>query len=211
MKKRPIPILALALGLLALGSCQQKTDHEDKYFEVIGEYEQQTPEAGYRLNLSYNGPIDKRDEFVAWADSLKQKVPNMVKTNEGIFVNYMPEQAGKKIRKDMYQTNVTYLLTVADSTLYGQLTKDLLKRDFAFNINVMGVYLDPASKAKLQQDMMQKALDNAKTKLDFLTGKDRAYEIVSIEELDNNTPYGPEYYDYNRKMVARLKVKAELD
>ena len=59
--------------------------------------------------------------------------------------------------------------------------------------------------------MLQQALNDAKIKLSFLAGQDRTYEIIGIEELDNTTPYGPEYYDFNRRKMARIRVKARLD
>ncbi|WP_347156736.1 SIMPL domain-containing protein [Pontibacter chitinilyticus] len=212
MKERTLVLLALACSLTAFSSCTtRQSDAGENYLQVIGEYEQQMPEAGYRLNLSYNGPVAKRDQFVTWADSLQRKVPNMVKTNENIFINYMPEQMGQKIKPDMYQTSVTYMLTVEDSTLYGQIAKDLLRRNIPFSINVMGTFLNPSQKIKLQETMMEQALQNARTKLSFLAGKGRKYEIIGVEELDNTAPYGPEYYDFNRKMVSRIKVKARLE
>lgn len=203
---------ALLLALGALSGCEtRQAEGEATYLEVIGEHEQQMPEAGYRLNLSYNGPLDKRDQFVAWADSLKKTVPSMAKTNESIYLNYMPEQMGLPVTRAMYQTNVTYLLNAADSALYNRITNDLLRRNFPFNVNVLGAYLEPAQKTELQQQMMQKALDNAKTKLGYLSAPtNRTYQIVSMEELDSATPYGPEYYDYNRRLMMRIKVKARL-
>lgn len=211
MKKHHVLSIIVMLGLGTLAGCQPIEEApEQNYLEVIGEYEQQTPEAGYRLNLSYNGPIGLRDKFMKWADSVQQVIPSMVKTNEGIFLNYMPEQMGKKINKDMYQTSVTYLLTVADSALYSEITSDLIRRNIPFNLNVMGTFMDPDQKAGLQQQMLQKAIENAKAKIGFMSGDGRAYEIVGIEELDNTTPYGPEYYDFNRRMITRLKVKARI-
>ncbi|WP_439879574.1 SIMPL domain-containing protein [Pontibacter sp. MBLB2868] len=209
MKKQKMLLPALLLGLGLMVSCTPYTE-EDNYLEVIGEYEQQTPEAGYRLNLSYNGPVELRDKFTAWADSMKKEVPSMVKSNENIYLNYMPEQMGKKISKDMYQTSVTYLLTVNDSAMYSNITQDLLKKNLPFNLNVMGTFIDPARKVKLQHTMMQKALENAKAKLALMSDEGKDYEIVSVEELDNTTPYGPEYDDFNRRMITRLKVKAKL-
>ncbi|WP_242920266.1 hypothetical protein [Pontibacter liquoris] len=200
-------------ALLCLGSCNKNkpADTGDNYLQVIGEYEQQLPGAGYRLNLSYNGPVAMRHAFVAWADSLQNKVPDMVKSNESIYVNYMPGQTGMHIRKDMYQTNITYILTVADSSLYAHLTQDLLRRNFPFTINVVGAALDPAKKLAVQQHMLEQALVNARAKLGFLAGKEHLYKITSIEELDNTMPYGPEYYDFNRKMISRVKVRATLE
>ncbi|MBF9255034.1 hypothetical protein I2I11_17180 [Pontibacter sp. 172403-2] len=211
MKRMHLTTLALAAGWLALSSCELRETGNENYVEVIGQHEQQMPETGYRLNLSYNGPLDTRDQFVAWADSLRQKVPGMVKTNESIYVNYMPGQTGHGISKDMYQTSVTYLLSVKDSALYSRISADLLQRSFPFSINITGSYLEPDREKQLQQQMLQQALSDAKAKLTFLSGKNRTYEIVSIEELDNTTPYGPEYYDFNRRMVARVRVKARLD
>ena len=60
-------------------------------------------------------------------------------------------------------------------------------------------------------DAEQLALNNAKAKRSFLAGLDRAYEIIKTEELDNTTPYGPWYYDFNRKRVAQIRVKARLN
>jgi len=57
-------------------------------------------------------------------------------------------------------------------------------------------------------DAEQLALNDAKAKRSFLAGLDRSYEIMGTEELDNTTPYGPGYYDFNRRMVARVRVKA---
>ncbi|MCC9138612.1 hypothetical protein ACFSKU_03015 [Pontibacter silvestris] len=82
----------------------------------------QTPEGGYRLNLSYNGPLDMRNQFITWVDSLQQKVPSMVKMNENIYVNYMPEQMGRKVNKNMFQTSVSYNLIVQDSSMYDSIT-----------------------------------------------------------------------------------------
>ncbi|MFD2515101.1 SIMPL domain-containing protein [Pontibacter locisalis] len=212
MKKINSIGLVLILSVAAFAGCQvrEREEANQDYLEVIGEYEQQTPEAGYRLNLSYNGPIEQREKFLKWADSVKQVVPSMVKMNEGIYLNYMPEQMGKKISRDMYQTSVTYLLTVSDSSLYSSLTEDLLERNIPFNLNVMGTFMEPEQKTKLQHQMLQKAMENARAKLDFMISDGREYEIIGIEELDNTTPYGPEYYDFNRRMVARVKVKASL-
>ncbi|MCC9166302.1 hypothetical protein [Pontibacter harenae] len=83
MKKMYFGALAFIMSLSTLCSCTS-TDSEENYVEVIGEYEQQMPEAGYRLNLSYNGPLAMRDKFVVWADSLKRLVPTMAKTSENI-------------------------------------------------------------------------------------------------------------------------------
>ncbi len=212
MKKHTLLALSLATSISLLSSCDNRnTATEENYIEVIGEYEQPTPDAGYRLNLSYNGPISMRDKFQKWADSLQQKFPSMVKTNENIFMNYMPEQMGPKINKNMFQVGVSYILTVSDTAAYNQITRDALKRNFPFNVNVMGTFVEPGKRLAIQKEMMQKAIENAKSKIETLSGgTDRKYEIVVIEELDNTTPYGPEYYDFNRRMIARIKVKAQL-
>jgi hypothetical protein len=205
----------LTLGLLSLGfssSCTTNdNDQEEDYLVVIGEAEMQLPNAGYRLNLSYNGPMSIRPKFITWADSIQRELPGMSKISENIFLNYMPEQMGKEVNKDMYQTSISYWINVEDSTLFADITQDLLNRNIPFNINVMGTFLDPVKKAELQQELMDKALENAKTKLEYLTVPDRKYVVVAVEEIDNTTPYGPEYYDFNRKMVTRLRVKARLE
>ena len=198
------------LGVLLLSSCQPM-EADENYFEVIGEFEQPSPEAGYRLNLSYNGPLSQRDGFVKWVDSVKQQVPNMVKLSENIYVNYLPEEMNRRPVRGDLQTSVSYMFTATDSTLYNRLAKDLLKRNLPFSLNVMGSYMDPDTRIKLQQEMMQKAVDNARQKLEGLSGEGKTFDIVSIEELDNTVPYGPEYYDFNRRMVSRVKVKARVD
>lgn len=198
------------LGALLLNGCQPM-EADENYFEVIGEFEQSSPEAGYRLNLSYNGPLNQRDGFVKWVDSVKQQVPSMVKLSENIYVNYLPEEMNRRPARGDLQTSVSYMLTATDSTLYNRLAKDLLKRNLPFSLNVMGSYLDPDTRIKLQQEMMQKAVENARQKLEGLSGEGKTFEIVGIEELDNTVPYGPEYYDFNRRMVSRVKVKARVD
>jgi len=185
---------------------------EDNYLVVIGEYDEVTPDAGYRLTLSYNGPMSMRDKFQVWADSMRKVLPGMVKTNDNIYLNYMPEQMSKRPGSDMFQVGVTYMVNVADSAMYDQLTKDMLKRKIPFSLNMTGTFIEPSKKLALQQKILAKAVDNAKAKLDFL--KDgrpgSTYEIVSIEELDNLQPYGPDYFDFNRRMAARVRVKARL-
>lgn len=213
MKKVSWNAAVLLAGLLAFGSCDTRrpATEGEEYIEVIGEYEAALPEAGFRLNLSFNGPLDLRDRFQQWADSLQQVTPGMVKVNDNIFLNYMPEQMGRKISRSQYQVGVTYTLQVEDSAAYNRITRDLLSRNLPFQLNVTGSYLEPERKAKLQQEMMQQALANARQKLDFLNSDTtRTYEIVSVEELDQTAPYGPEYYEYNRRAVSRLKVKARL-
>ena len=214
MKKPYFLHLAITLSLGVLSSCENRTitQAEPDYLEVIGEYEQTYEEAGYRLNLSYNGPLSMRERFQHWADSLQKQHPEMVKVNENIFVNYMPGQTDRKISRSMYQVGVAYNLTVADTAAYNRITRDALRRGFPFSINVTGTFTEPARKAALQKEMMQKALDNAKAKLDLLSSASggRAYTVVGVEELDANVPFGPEYYDYNRRAVSRLKVKARL-
>ncbi|HEY4650739.1 MAG TPA: SIMPL domain-containing protein [Pontibacter sp.] len=212
MKKMSLWVLALAGSATFSTGCQQQhTTDDERYLEVIGEYDQATPDAGYKLNLSYNGPMEMRQKFQVWADSLQKELPGMVKTNDNIYLNYMPEQMGKRITKDMYQVGVTYLVNVADSATYQRIADDLLKRNVPFSLNMMGTFIDPAKKIAVQKEILAKALDNAKAKLDFLKAdNNKTYEIVSIEELDNIQPYGPDYYDFNRRMVARVKVKARL-
>ncbi|MCC9166301.1 hypothetical protein [Pontibacter harenae] len=122
----------------------------------------------------------------------------------------MPEQMGKKVDNDMFQTNVTYMLTVSDSSLYNQISQDLLRRNLPFNVNVMGTFMESNQKVEIQQQMMQQAMENAKTKLKAMVGEGRDYQVVRIEELDLSVQMGPEYYEYNRRMIARLKVKAKL-
>lgn len=210
MKKQ---LLSFVLVMIILGLCsctKAETEPQQDYLEVIGEAEMITPEAGYKLNLTYNGPMEMRNSFVTWADSIQQKLPGMIKTSENIYLNHIPEQTSRRINKSMYQTSVTYLLNVEDSTLFASITQDLLNRNIPFNLNVMGTFMKPEQKARLQQNLMKQALVNAKTKLDFLNTAERAYSITQVEELDNTVPYGPEYYDYNRKMIARVKVKARL-
>lgn len=214
MKKMHLWLLALAGSATLLAGCGQRdlADDDDHYLEVIGEYDQVTPDAGYKLNLSYNGPMEMRQKFQTWVDSLQQELPTMVKTNDNIYLNYMPEQMGKRVTPNMYQVGVTYMVNVADSATYQRIADQLLKRNIPFSLNMMGTFIDPAQKAKLQQELLGKALENAKTKLDFLKGDtSRTYEIVSVEELDNVAPYGPEYYEFNRRMMARVKVKARLN
>ncbi len=211
MKKLIISTLVLGLGLVGLSSCESRKAADERYVEVVGEYEQTSPDAGYRLNLSYNGPLSMKRRFQDWADSLRQQYPSMVKMNENIFVNYMPEQMGNKMRDDMFQAGVSYILDVADTTAYNQITRDALKRQFPFNVNVSGTYMDPEQKAQAQKEMMGKAVANAKEKIEYLNQPDnRAFEIVSIEELEATPPYGHDYYDFNRRMIARVKVKARL-
>ncbi len=204
-------VCSALLGLGALSSCETRSAaEEENYLQVIGEYEQQMPEAGYRLNLSYNGPMHMRPAFTRWADSLQQVVPSMVLMNDNTYLNYMPEQMGQeKIRPGMFQTSVTYNLVVPDSATYGRIIQSALDHNFPFNMNVTGTFVEPERKQELQQELMQKALENAKAKLNFLSGE-KKYEVVGVEELDNMQPYGPEYYEFNRKMLARVKVKARL-
>jgi len=197
-----------------LVSCEERDNKttEDNYLEVIGEYDEVTPDAGYRLTLSYNGPMSMRDKFQVWADSMRRVLPGMVKTNDNIYLHYMPEQMSKRPSSDMYQVGVTYMVNVADSATYDQLAKDMLKRKIPFSLNMTGTFIEPSKKLALQQKILAKAVDNAKAKLDFL--KDgrpgSTYEIVSIEELDNLQPYGPDYFDFNRRMAARVRVKARI-
>ncbi len=213
MKKMQLWLLAVSGSATILVSCQvRETSEDEKHFiEVIGEHEQVTPDAGYRLNLSYNGPMKQRAEFQSWADSVKKVFPEMMKVNDNIYMNYMPEQTGKPIKPEMYQVGITYMISVEDSAAYGQLTDDLLKHNIPFNLNMTGTFVNPQDRLKLQKQLLAKAVENAKAKLDFLKGSDdRTYEIISIEELDNMQPYGPEYYEYNRRMASRVRVKARL-
>lgn len=210
MKKLPHLCFGLLAGVALLIGCRP-AESDGNYLEVIGEYEQPSPEAGYRLNLAYNGPLSQREGFEKWVDSVQQKVPGLVKISENIYVNYMPEEMGRKPTRSDLQTSISYMLNASDSTLYNRLANDLLKSNLPFSLNVMGTYLDPATKTKLQQDLMQKALANARQKIESITGEGATYQIVQIEELDNTVPYGPEYYDFNRRMVSRIKVKARLD
>ncbi|WP_181885107.1 SIMPL domain-containing protein [Pontibacter diazotrophicus] len=211
MKNVCVWVLAMLAGFGTLSSCQVHDEAQEDYLEVIGEHERSMPDAGYRLNLSYNGPMGMRDKFMEWADSLQKQVPNMVLTSENIYIHHMPEQMGQeKIRPEMYQTSVSYNITVADSAMYGRIMQDVLRHNFPFSVNVSGTVLDPDKRQQVQQELMQQALDNAKAKLNFLSNGEDSYRIVGVEELDNTVPYGPEYNDFNRRMVARLKVKARL-
>lgn len=212
MRKTYLWLIALAGSATLLAGCQQRTTADDEhYLEVIGEHEQVTPDAGYRLNLSYNGPMEMRQKFDVWIDSLQKELPGLVKTSDNIYLNYMPEQMGKRPTRDMYQVGVSYMVSVTDSATYNRLAQDLLKRNIPFGLNMMGTFISPDKKAALQQQMLGKAVDNAKSKLNFLkTDNNQAYEIVSIEELDNLPPFGHDYYEINRRMVKRVKVKARL-
>lgn len=205
--------LLICLAAVFFSACDQKAvGEEERYLQVIGEYEQAMPDGGFRLNLSYNGPMSLRKKFDTWADSMQKVLPGMVKTNDNIYINYMPEQMGKKITDDMFQVGVGYNLTVADSTTYSQITKDLLRQNIPFSLNMTGAFVEPGKKVGIQKEMLQKAIENAKVKLDFLKGDSSStYEIISIEELDNQQPYGPDYYDYNRRMATRVKVRAQLN
>lgn len=204
------PLMLLA-GMLA-GCNSQATQENERYLEVIGEHEQSVTDGGYRLNLSYNGPMSMRKKFDSWADSMQNKIPDMVKINDNIYINYMPEQMDKKITDNMFQVGVGYNLTVDDSTAYSRITQDLLKQNIPFSLNMTGAYIEPEKKLAIRKEMLQKAIDNAKAKLDFLKGDGAGtYEIIAIEELDNQMPYGPDYYDYNRRMATRVKVKARLE
>jgi hypothetical protein len=212
MRKHNLVNLFLVIGFLVFTSCQTSDrEIDEEYMEVIGEAEQQTPNAGYKLNLSYNGPAKFRNKFIKWADSVQQHIPSMVKVNEGIYMNLPPEQMGKKITTDMFQTSISYLLTVTDSSIYNKLTEDILKKNISFNLNIIGTFLSPEQKSELHRDMFRKAMESAEAKLEFINKTGRGYEIVGVEELDNTTPYGPDYYDFNRRMIVRLKVKARLD
>lgn len=147
MKQVHVWVLALLAGFGTLSSCQVRDDAQEDYLEVIGEHEQSMPDAGYRLNLSYNGPMSMRSEFMEWADSLQKQVPGMVLTSENIYIHYMPEQMGReKIRPEMYQTSVSYNVTVADSAMYGRIMQDVLRHNFPFSVNVSGTVLDPAKR-----------------------------------------------------------------
>ncbi len=210
MKKLLLLNTLLVLVLALISGCQTyETEHN--YIEVIGEHEQQMPDAGFKLNLSYNGPMANREKFEKWVDSVQLKVPGMVKTNENIYLNQMPEERDIRVKPEAYQTSINYILNAPDNKLYNSITDDLLRRGIPFNINVMGSYMDPAIESAIRKDLMQKALEDAKDKLAFLSGEGKTFEIVSIEELDKNVPYGPDYYDFNRRMVSRVKVKAKLN
>jgi hypothetical protein len=94
--------------------------------------------------------------------------------------------------------------------MYARIMQDVLKHNFPFNVNVSGTYLDQDKRQQVQQELMQKAIEHAKSKLNFLSKGEGSYEIVGVEELDNTLQYGPEYNDFNRRMVARLRVRAKL-
>ncbi|AKD05352.1 hypothetical protein PKOR_22760 [Pontibacter korlensis] len=208
MRKLNVWVLVALLGLGTLSACETRSStEEENYLQVIGEYEQSMPDAGYRLNLSYNGPMNMRARFTRWADSLQQVVPSMVLTSDNTYLNYMPEQMGQeKIKPSMFQTSVSYNIVVPDSATYGRIIQSALDHKFPFNVNVSGTFVEPERK----QELMQKAMENARVKLNFLSGGAGSYEIVGVEELDNIQPMGPEYYEFNRKMVSRVKVKARL-
>jgi len=209
MEKVNVWVLALLTGFSTLNSCQMRSSPGEDYLEVIGEFEQTMPDAGYRLNLSYNGPMSMRGNFMHWADSLQKQVPSMVLTSDNIYINYMPEQmAQEKIKPSMMQSNISYNIIAPDSATYGRILRDMLRRNIPFNMNIAGTFLDQTKRQQLQQELMQKALEHARTKLRFLANGEGNYEIVGVEEMDNTVPYGPEYNDLNRRMVARLKVKA---
>lgn len=203
-------VAALLVAGLVSGCDNRALQPEENYLQVIGEAERPMVDAGYRLNLSYNGSMESRERFTQWADSLAKKLPGMSLINESVYFNYMPEQMGKeKIKPSMFQTSVSYNVTVPDSATYNRIIQDALDRQFPFNVNVSGTYLDEAKRAQVQQQLMDEALEHARAKLNSLSGGEGKYEIVGIEELDSNQPYGPEYYEFNRRMVARVKVKAK--
>lgn len=212
MKKKYWAMLSLMAGLAFLSSCDSRSSHsKEEYLEVIGEYEGTMPEGGFRLNLSFNGPLDMRNKFQVWADSMQQITPGLMKINDNIYLNHMPEQTGRNFNRSHYQVGVTYSLQVPDSVMYNRVTEDLFRRNLPFQLNVAGSILTSERKTALQQELMEKALANARKKLDFLSsGSNRSYEIVGIEELDQNAQFGPEYYEYNRRVISRLKVKARL-
>lgn len=121
----------------------------------------------------------------------------------------MPEQMGKeKIQPNMMQSSISYKIVAADSAVYGRILRDMLRRNIPFNLNIAGTYLDQAKRRQVQQELMQEALEHARTKLSFLANGGDKYEIVGVEEMDNTVPYGPEYNNFNRRMVSRLRVKA---
>ena len=201
--------LALLASLGAFSGCDLRSNAPEVYLEVIGESEQTMADAGFRLNLSYNGPLSMRGQFTAWADSLQKEIPDMVLTSDNIYINYMPEQIGKgKIQPNMMQSNISYNIVAADSAVYGRILRDMLRRNIPFNLNIAGTYLDQEQRRKVQQKLMQEALEHAQTKLSFLANGPDKYEIVGVEEMDNTVPYGPEYNDFNRRMVSRIRVKA---
>ena len=209
MRKPLVWLLALLTGFGTMSGCEMRSNATEDYLEVIGEAERTMADAGFRLNLSYNGPLSMRAKFSAWADSLQQEVPGMVLTSDNIYINYMPEQMGQeKIQPGMMQSNISYNMIAADSAVYGRILRDLLRRNIPFNLNIAGTQLELSRRREVQQELMQEALAHATTKLSFLANGDDKYEIVGVEEMDNTVPYGPEYYDFNRRMVSRLKVKA---
>ena len=209
MKKVNVWVLALLAGVGTLGGCDMRGNAGEDYLEVIGEAEQTMPDAGYRLNLSYNGPMNMREKFSTWADSLQKEVPSMVLTSDNIYINYMPEQMGQeKITPNMMQSSISYNILAADSAMYGRILRDMLRRNIPFSLNIAGTFLDQEQRRQVQQELMQEALQHAKAKLGFLAGGEGKYEITGVEEMDNTVPYGPEYNDFNRRMVSRLKVRA---
>ncbi|MCJ8164571.1 hypothetical protein MKJ04_06905 [Pontibacter sp. E15-1] len=200
--------LAVAVGLYLLSSCDTRRNRDEAtYLTVIGEYEQPMPDAGYRLNLSFNGPLRQRGAIKRWADSLQQQVPSMVLTSENVYMNYMPEQAAK-LQPELLQANISYNIIAADSAMYTRIMDDLLRRKILFSLQVGGTVVDHEERQRIQQELMQKALQNATQKLNALAGSEDSYEIVEVEEMDNTVPYGPEYNDFNRCMVSRVRVKA---
>ncbi|WP_018479131.1 hypothetical protein [Pontibacter roseus] len=210
MKKAYLQVLTLTILLIIVSGCDtRRAAAEEEYIEVVGEYEGSLPEAGFRLNLTFNGPLDMHDRFQVWADSMQRQTEGMVKLNDNIYLNHMPEQMGRKISRSQFQVGVTYSLNVADSAAYNRITRDLFRRNLPFHLNVTGSYLEPERKAAVQRESLQQALDNARQKLDFLSNG-RSYEIVGMEELHQSPPYAPEYYEYNRRTISRIKVKARL-
>ncbi len=202
-----IPGLLAVFGLMA--GCGNRHTTEEGMLTVIGEYEQTMPDAGYRLNLSFNGTMRQRNEFMRWADSLQREVPSMMLTSDNVYINYMPEQAAQQhTQPDMFQSNISYNIIAADSAMYQRILKDILRRNLPFNLNVGGTFLDHGKRQAIQQELMQKALENATQKLNAMAGGEEHYDIVTVEEMDNTVPYGPEYNDFNRRMVSRLKVTA---
>ncbi|GAB3831206.1 hypothetical protein GCM10028895_48280 [Pontibacter rugosus] len=151
-------LASLFVSILSVSSCSTPAGQEENYLHVIGEYEQPMPDAGFRLNLSYNGPMDMRQKFNKWADSLRHEVPSMVRTNENIYLNYMPEQMGKKVNPNMFQTSVTYNIIVPDSATYGRIMQDALDHRFSFNVNVSSTFIDDAQRQKRSRRCWRKHL-----------------------------------------------------
>ncbi|AWW30616.1 hypothetical protein DN752_11050 [Echinicola strongylocentroti] len=189
-------------------SCNLNQPNATKTIALIGVDKVTFEEVAPCINVSFNGNLDQKKAL----ESL-MKGTEMAKFRVDITSENFYKDGGydSKTGAGDFTYGISYTVVLNKATEKDLISKLLAENKLPVNINSSGYYLSPQKNKALQDIGFQKALANAKSRINaYADSLGMQYEVMDIEEIDDYQLYPANGIIYTDELVKKVKVKAHL-